>query len=233
MIGPDRLNALRDLQESEIPELISLRDERSRLQAFITNMQVDLEQQRSLLTKTLLDKDAVQKSLLVAKDELHRIAEGSRKDSAQIRLSIAAPDMDAWSAMEKRLLQDQDKAALTRAEFVKDAEVMESFLESDFLGAYDEQPDPSIQLAIEKAAAKDFIAYSEAKPDDCGTAGTAPSIAGGQPSEGHHGAESARGISPTRTPGRIRERRKSTELMDYLISSGPRCGGTDESTTRE
>ncbi|KAI9788791.1 MAG: hypothetical protein M1816_006572 [Peltula sp. TS41687] len=199
MLDKDKLKALRGLQESEFPELIALRDDRSRLQALVATTQVDLEQQRSLLTKTLLDKDAVQKSLLAAKDDLHHAAttaaaEGRTpyKESAQIRLNIAAPDMDAWSAMEKRLLQDQDKAAKTRQELVKDAEVMKSFFASSFgFFAYDHEhrhqqrrpaaaadQDRRIKRMSKMASAKDFLAYSETKPDDHGTAGSAPAGAG-------------------------------------------------------
>lgn len=214
IIDPDKLKALREIKDSKFPELKALRDERSRLQELVKTMLLDLDQQRSLLNRTFLDKDAAQTSLLAAKDAL-RAAEGPRKDSAQIRLNIAAPDMDAWYALEKRLLEGQERAALSRADLVKDVEVIESLLESEF-GLYDERPDPTIKRAIETAAAKDFLAYTEAESDDRGTAGTASSRAGSEVDY----SDGSQGISPPRTPGIIRERRRSTELMSYLISTG-------------
>lgn len=161
-VGLDKLGAAQSLLASEVPELASLRTERSRLQTLVHDKQVELEQQRSLLNKTLLDKDAVQKSLLVEKDNLHE-AKNTRRQYLESGTRIR--DLADWDAMEQRNLERTEEAQSSGAELAKHLEVFESLSQSDPWRLCIPEMEPSIKEAIEATVAKDILAYQSAGSD--------------------------------------------------------------------
>ncbi|KAI9834497.1 MAG: hypothetical protein M1826_002651 [Phylliscum demangeonii] len=125
LVNQDQLAALHELQRTEFPELQILRDERARLQSQTRQMQAELDQHQSLLNKTLLDKDSVQKSLLAEKDHVQAAERSSRDYQLKLEKLDAAMEgrqAGVQSVMEDRVQQLQEKVGDSRGELATHAQ---------------------------------------------------------------------------------------------------------------
>lgn len=129
MVDQEKLQSIHKLQETELPELFVLRKESEGLQKRVRDMQADLDEQKSLLNKTLIDKDAIQRSLLDQKDNAQAAEKSSNEYKATLEVLRAATegqDAGIHSALENRISQLQNKVESSREALVKRTEVMHS-----------------------------------------------------------------------------------------------------------
>ena len=74
LMDKEGLKEVREAVNQELPVLAALRSERDELHKRLINIQAELDEHKSLLTVSLIDRDMVHKSLLDHKDDL-RVAE--------------------------------------------------------------------------------------------------------------------------------------------------------------
>ncbi|KAI9785514.1 MAG: hypothetical protein M1839_009255 [Geoglossum umbratile] len=73
LVGEDERDVLAKLKDRNSAEVVELRAENDELHAKVESIQVDLEQHRSLLNVALVEKDAIQKSLIDRNDKYHEL----------------------------------------------------------------------------------------------------------------------------------------------------------------
>lgn len=123
LVGKDKLEALAELKIMNSQELIELRGEHEEAQRKIHDLESDIDQKRSLLNTVLLEKDEVSKKLSEQKDTILE----NEKSNSELRATIATfqgttEGRDA--ALEKRVLQLQEKLEGQREKMVKAREVI-------------------------------------------------------------------------------------------------------------
>ena len=163
-----RLSTLHDTLLTKLPELNNLRHERGELHIRPREVQTDLDQQRSLLTKNLLDKDLIQKSLLAEKDNL-RAAERSARDDKAALDTLKSITEEQWtddkSAMKSRILELQETVERSKAQLAKHAQVLKPIFEPHYFHFPVEKQDAWIEQALEGEVAENLLVHGKAGSD--------------------------------------------------------------------
>jgi protein HOOK3 len=122
LVGKDDLEALAELKARNSVELVELQKEYDEAQAKIRELEREVDQKKSLLNTVLLEKDEISKKVSEQKDLMLE----KEKSNSELKATIAAFEGTADgrdSALEKRVLQLQNKLEDRREKMTKSREV--------------------------------------------------------------------------------------------------------------
>jgi chromosome segregation ATPase len=88
----DERDALAKLKDRNSTEVVELRAENDELRAKAKSIQTDLEQHRSLLNTVLVEKDAIQKSLIDRNDKYHELESAHQDFKATLEILSASSE---------------------------------------------------------------------------------------------------------------------------------------------
>lgn len=122
LVDKDKLEILAELKALNSAELIELRQEHDEMRIKVRELEIDVEQKKSLLNTVLLEKDEISKKVSEQKDLMLE----KEKSNSELKATIAAFTGTAEGrdgALEKRVLQLQNKLEDHREKMTKSREV--------------------------------------------------------------------------------------------------------------
>ncbi|KAI9716534.1 MAG: hypothetical protein M1812_005265 [Candelaria pacifica] len=131
LVDKDKLVALQELKKANSSRVLELESERKLLVERVKSLEVDLNLQRDLLNKALLDKDSNQTSLVSRTDELR----DTEKANAQLRSTLetlkaasSGREQGANEALENHIVTLSETLEISRENLTQRAKVVQRSL---------------------------------------------------------------------------------------------------------
>lgn len=122
LVDKDKLEILAELKTLVGAEVIELRQEHEEMRIKVRELEIDVEQKKSLLNTVLLEKDEISKKVSEQKDLMLE----KEKSNSELKATIAAftgSTEGRDGALEKRVMQLQNKLEDRREKMTKTREV--------------------------------------------------------------------------------------------------------------
>lgn len=122
LVDKDKLEILAELKALNSAELIEIRQEHDEMRIKVRELEIEVEQKKSLLNTVLLEKDEISKKISEQKDLMLE----KEKSNSELKATVAAftgTTEGRDGALEKRVLQLQNKLEDRREKMTKSREV--------------------------------------------------------------------------------------------------------------
>ncbi len=131
LIDKDKLDALKEVKQANSTQVVELGRERDLLVKRVKDLEVDLNLQRDLLNKALLDKDSTQTSLVSKTDELRETEKANARLRATLEIlnaNSSGRQQGASEALENHIVTISEKLESSRENVAQRAKVVKRSL---------------------------------------------------------------------------------------------------------